>query len=482
MERNKPVYDRPAREPPRTASPPGKRRLIPPSVPSAITPSTAAQRSRRRWPWAVGAALAALTLGACATRIMPTPVIYRHGGADPFALVAPERRSREVEVFYATDRARTSAEAAPATYGTGRGVALRLGRATVRLGAKDADWNTLVEQTRAGSRPTIKIETVEEFGALWTTLPETPRQTTGQTTGETTGGEPTGHPQDPIRAPAERFTEAVNARLGASRTRDIVLHVPGFNTSFTKPIERMAGVAHMLSRDAVCIAYSWPSWDIPLGYGMQMVRARSSVRNLRELILLLAEHTDAEHIHIIAYSNGAQLATDALLQIRLLFSALRPDDLRRHLRIARAIYAAADEDLHYFQGACLDGLLDVAERTVVYTSRGDTGLDLSRLFVNGTPRLGQAREVVPGMTRAEGALELIDVGPAVGRTGGGDFWAHAYWYRNPLVSSDLLLLVRHGLDPERRALVPSARGPVWTFPPDYARKAAIVAREALPAP
>lgn len=401
---------------------------------------------------------------------MPTPLIYRHDAADPFTLVAPDRRHTEVEVFYAVDRGPTGAADPYKAYGTARGESLRLGRATVRMGAENHDWATLVDETRRNTRPWLRVTHVEEFGELWTTA-ATPGGGEGEGNGSATG-DPAG---EALRGPARRFAAEINARLAASHTRDIVLHVPGFNTTFVDPIDRMACLAHFLSRDPVCIAYSWPSWPTALEYDKQLVRARASVRNLRQLLLFLAAETDVEHIHVIAFSNGAQIATDALVQIRLANPGLGRDELRARLKIGHVVYAAADEDLIHFRGALLDRIDEAAESVLVYTSRRDTGLDLSRAVASNSPRVGQAREIFPDGPQR---VTLVDVAHAQARSREDDIWAHSYWYLNPWVSSDLILLLRHDLPPERRGLVPGKDGP-WTFPDDYPARAAAIARDAL---
>ena len=48
--------------------------------------------------------------------------------------------------------------------------------------------------------------------------------------------------------------------------------------------------------------------------------------------------------------------------------------------------------------------------------------------------------------------------------------SHTFWYDDPWVSNDLLLLLIFGLLPEERALVAGAISTgarYWAFPPDY---------------
>ncbi len=409
--------------------------------------------------------------------MMPTPLIYRDGTLDPFDLVPPEDRTTTIDVFFATDRAPSGFRTPASAYGSARGLALRLGRAGVRLGPESLTWDSLVARTRSNARPTMTVARVEEFGTLWTTIPETDP--------EFPAARASASPDDPIREPARRFASEINRRLERSRSRDIVIHVPGFNTPFATPAYRMAWLEHWLSRDAVCISYSWPAWGTAFGYSQQLSNARTSVPNLRRLIEFLAAETSAEQIHLIGLSNGTQMLLDTLLQLRLAHASSPREELRRRLRIGHVIFAAADEDLDYFRGAYLDRFDDLAESVLVYTSRHDLGLALSRIFLTGSPRVGQARAYTEGLGSPDNGHEtptvLVDVTPAQVRAGD-DIYSHSYWYMNPWVSSDVILLLRRDLPPDRRALVPSPKGPGWTFPPDYPERATAIAREALSSP
>ncbi len=414
--------------------------------------------------------LVGLCLVGCVDRMMPTPLIYRDPGPDPFTLVPPEERTTHVSVLYATDRA-PSGSAYPSTaYAGVRGSSLRLGLSTVRIGSTNPDWDAFVQRVRKATRLGLHITDTEEFGALWTTIPEADPGFLAARDSRSV--------DDPIREPARRFAAEINARLDRTRRKDIVLYVPGFNTSFATPIYRMAGLAQYLSGDAVCIAYSWPAWQTALGYQQQVNIARSSVRNLRELIEFLAEGTDAEHIHLFAYSNGAQMLTDALVQLRL--SEPDADQLRRNLRIGYVIYAAADEDLQHFRGACLDGVEDLGLGTVVYSTRADIGLILSRVTMTGSERLGQAARIRPPDAPARpGATVVVDTTRPLRRWNADGLYDHSYWYTNPWVSSDIILMLRHDLPPGRRGLVRSRAPDGWAFPADYPEAATAIARQAL---
>lgn len=419
-------------------------------------------------------AVAALSAG-CVQRMMPTPLIYQNPGPDPFTLVPVEERSDHIDVLFASDRAPTRYDTPEAAFSNDRGASLRLGRAVVRFGTGDPDWDALIERIRQDRRPKSTIIDLEEYGKLWTTIPETDAQFRS--------ARGSASPDDDVRTPARRFADELNSRLAKTRHKDVVIYIPGFNTAFDLPVHRMASLGHYLSGDAVCIAYSWPSWQVPFGYSKQLATARTSTRNVREFLKFLASETDVRRIHVIGYSNGAQVLTDALLQLRLELGDAPPEELQRRTRLGYLIYAAADEDLHYFRNACLDGIEDMAVGTVVYASRADIGLHLSWFFASGTRRVGQATHVhrAPDAGRPNAAV-VVDATRAIYRWHGDGLYDHSYWYTNPWVSSDIILMLRHDLPPQRRALVPASNAPpgtAWAFPGDYRQRAANIARDAL---
>jgi esterase/lipase superfamily enzyme len=418
-------------------------------------------------PRAIASLLALLLLGSgCSStwKMMPTPVAYREGRVDPFADIAPHNQTTTVQILYATDRKRSTSTNKQTPYGAKRDTALNLGVATVQIGSKDATWEQVERASRTKKRPPMRIVETEQFGPLWTTISAAQPEARAEAVASTS-------PDDPIREPARRFVDEVNARLASAGTNDIVVYVHGFNTPFAAPIHMMAQFEHYMAHDVVCIAYSWPSRATPIGYSTQLFKAGTTIRKLRELLILLAEHTDVDRIHLVSYSAGAPILAETLLQLRLIHADTPPDEIRERTRIGTVVFAGADEDVEYIRGLALDKVGEIFDSVTIYMSRTDAAMVLSRTFTTGTARLGRAlnelNEAELEAVRAQDKLQVVDVTRAVNIAGGGDIWSHAYWYLNPWVSTDVIAQFRYRLPPEERALQREQDQAVWEFPKDY---------------
>lgn len=418
----------------------------------------------------LGALVLALTAVGCSTRSSPTPLPFRAGAPLDLAQAASDP-TRDVSVLYATTRRPAGSNG----YSQRRGVTTRLGVADVRFGKNGQSPQDIAEAFANNKRPGVKITDVREFGELWRSIPlsdprfiELPDAPAGQRR--------TIDPDHELAQPEAAFVDEVNRRVAGGRR--ILLYVPGFNTSFESPIHIAAEFAQYLRGEAVPIVFSWPARSSPLGYSKQLTNAEASVRALRNLIELLIEDTDAEAIDVLAYSAGAPMVSDGLMQLRFKHNSLRGEDLHERLRIGTVIYAGADEDIDRFRAMYLDGFPDIAERITLYSSGRDTGLILSEFMVRGSKRLGRlAENLSEAERRLLGSLgsttDVIDVSQAQGRAGGGDVFSHAYWFGNPWVSADVLARLRYGLAADERGLerrTVTRNGtpdPVWRFPRDY---------------
>ena len=395
--------------------------------------------------------------------MMPAPVTFESGGINPFEDVAVADRRTDIGVLYATDREYSAEEALDKRYGNQRGLSLRLGMAKVRFGPEDLDWQTLEEDSRSNAGLSLDLLELEDLGRLWTTIPLSEEDFWKARDSVSW--------DDDIRLAARRFVEEVNARLAVSTWKEIVIYVPGANTPFVSPVNMMAQFSHFMGRDGVFIAFSWPARGNPFSYSKQLTSAGTSVRNLRQLILLLATETTADRINLIGYSVGSPIMSNALLQLRLLLENDQQEDIRRTVQIGSVIYAGADEDHNHFRNLYLDGFQQLADSITIYTSDKDRALGISKAFTTGSARLGRVSEnLSPNDLKAlekDSHTSLIDVENAKSIAGKADPFAHGYWYGNSWVNQDVINILRTKSAPGERGLVLDDDNPIWIFPDDY---------------
>src|SRR5262245_8829220 len=308
----------------------------------------------RRLATAVALVLATLVASCSQTIVrtmVPTPIVMQDERLDFSRIVAPDRRLTEESVFFATTRAPAPPES-PERY-TSRAGDVRLGVARVQLGEPGWSYDDLVESDRM-SRPEsprqARVVAVEEFGIF---------------------GAPGGAAERELVAAIDRQVERVP-------DRSVVIYVPGYRATFDQVMVLMGSWAHFLGSNSTVIAFSWPTGTRFWNYLLDCPRARAFVPDIARLIALVAEHSQARRLNLVAFSCGSPLLAEALVQLREAHPDEDGDALQRHYRIANDIYIAADIDLQTFARSYLPALAAIAQRTEVYLSENDSALKFAR--------------------------------------------------------------------------------------------------------
>jgi esterase/lipase superfamily enzyme len=224
----------------------------------------------------------------------------------------------------------------------------------------------------------------------------------------------------------------------------------------------------------VVLAFLWPSGGSILRYFTDVANAAASVDSFVRLIELLAEHTQAAHIDVLAYSAGAQITSPGLARLGMPRPGETREQLRQRLRLAEVYFAAPDIDTRRFVDD-LGGYLDLVNRVTVAANLNDSALRVASI-VHRASRAGRPdpteldAEQTAFMVEASNQLgfDLIKVNPddipQLPKT------SHAFWYEDPWVSGDLLGLMLLKAAPPQRGLEAQI-GPrasrYWTFPPDF---------------
>lgn len=263
------------------------------------------------------------------------------------------------------------------------------------------------------------------------------------------------------------------------------MYVHGANNNFYRSVAQGAQYRHFTARTAPVVVYAWPSTENFLTYKKDVANIEATVPVFVRFIKLLSQHSKAERINILAYSSGAQLATQALTVLGSDSSIRDRERYRSRLRLGTIYFAAPDTDYPTFLRQ-LRRFADLVDNVTVTINEDDFVLAIAQTFGGQQSRLGAPddREVNPidlawvTELSQDGKLDVIYIDTdAIPNISTG---SHGYWYENSWVSADALVLLNSDLRPEDRGLVrvvDDEGAEVWHFPPDYAERVEEVIRK-----
>src|SRR5262249_2328738 len=280
--------------------------------------------------------------------MFPAPILVKDPRLDFTRFVAREHRTTDVQVFYATTRA-PAPEGYPERYSRKPGDAVRLGVARVQLGEPGWSFADLVESDRTSRVDTLRparVLSVEEFGVMGS--------------------------DDADRS----LVAGIDRQVGTSRTGEAVIYIPGYRVTFDQVMVLMGTWAHYLGSSSSVVAFSWPTVTGVWNYFLDCRRARALVPDIARLVKLVAEHSQARRLNLIAFSCGGPHLAEALVALRERHPEEDAAALERRYRIANAIFVAADNDLPTFAPSHPPALTDVSRRPEGYLSADDWALRL----------------------------------------------------------------------------------------------------------
>ena len=398
------------------------------------------------------------TIGRDEINLMPAPDVYYDGLLDPLPETDPMEKIPYGGVLYATDRKPAQSEDYENYYLNKRGQLLRLGVAKISLHEKDIGWEEVRKKSLLKSRTDnfpISVTDIEQFGILESTIPGfAQREDYGV---EDYDGE-------------EEFTNAVNEQLARSHRKHIYIYVHGYKVVFENPMLVATELWHFMGYDGVMVGYAWPSTPSKWAYLRDTDTSNGYARHFRKFIEYLGEYTDAEKIHIIAFSNGTRMVARAFEQLALKHHDVDRENIHKKLKLGNLILVGSDVDREVFVAYLADGALDVPQHMSIYVSDKDKALGFAR-WLTRNYRLGQmvdAEQLTPAVHRLltdhQDHISVIDVSDAEGAdTGNG----HGYFRQSPWVSSDIFMMLLYDLNPEQRGLKLKSNKPIWKFPDDY---------------
>ena len=409
--------------------------------------------------FALASAAACSSGGPYQVELMPAPDVYDERTVDPFILTGLVDTPPNFPLLYATDRRpleEGEVQDGHRFYGNERGHLLRVGEATIQVGKGGYTWQEARQISLLKERDEdypLQVKGVEEYGVVSQSL--------------TAWFDPAGFD----RGPEERFVKEINARMAATDSRDVVVYVHGYKVNFENPILVASELWHFLGYKGAFVAYSWPSTPKTLAYVSDLEDATNAARNFREFLMMIADKTEVERIHVIGYSAGTRMVTRAIADLALMGRLdYTKEQKRARTKLHNVILVGSDVDAQLFAGYLADGWFSVMNRFTVYMSGGDAALGMSRR-VFGKNRVGQMFEDPANLpenfvdfVEERPNFMVIDVTDAAGSMSGN---GHSYFRSSPWVSSDILMNLYFNLSPAERGLVQREDSPVWTFPPTY---------------
>ncbi len=414
--------------------------------------------------------LCVLATAGCAPTLMRTPTLYLDSAPEPWADVPAGLRTAYADVLYATDRLPVAPRRGGLRYGYERSPALKFGECRVRFG-HGLRWERLAAESltrrRADSIPLL-IERVEEQGGF----PATPWILARA--GDSAVPDPAVLAEH--AAAERRFQSLVAEHLAATPRKEAWVFVHGFNTQFDEAAIILAELWHFLGRAGVPVIYSWPAGSGlgVRGYNYDRESGEFTVLHLKHFLAALAQTPELERIHLIAHSRGVDVLSSALRELVIHYRAVHPDDFAaagRALKLGHLVLAAPDIDLDVARQRLVgERIGGVCQTVTLYSSPDDIAMAAAKwLFIStlrlGTLGLADLREDERTLLAQLPGVTFIDARVAT------DLVGHSYFYQNPAVSSDLILLLRDGRLPgaeHGRPLIPESAS-FWRLTDDYLR-------------
>ncbi len=400
-------------------------------------------------------------LTACSTvhKLPITPNLYSSQAPYPVQDIASSEQGITSKIFYMTDRNPVSEGEGLTRYDKERSASMAFGEATVTYG-DDISWDRLIGAGLLNSeRPSVKITSIDEVNRF----PETPLIFSATPDGLIVKqDEATQYSQsiDTVRT-------TIAERLRSANQTDIILYVHGFNVSFEKAVLGLNDVWHFGGRQAVPIAYSWPSGSGNLfGYFTDRESGEFTVYHLKETLRVISSMPEVENIHIIAHSRGTDITTTALRELVIEHRAAgkKPTE---SLKVKNLIMAAPDLDYGVVtQRLIAEKFGPAFGQITIYMNEGDSALGVAQGLMRGI-RFGKLTADRQSEREAQIFNNVKNVSFVNVKDVSG-FLGHGYFSQHPGALSDIITLIRTGSKPgtQERPLT-HIEGNFWALDRSY---------------
>jgi esterase/lipase superfamily enzyme len=288
------------------------------------------------------AAAIALALGCCGCSAR-----LPQGSLLPVAQAETEGTSR-VPVLVATERKRSTADAAGEMFGRERAEEMSYASVTVSIPPDAARRIGEVQWP-----PSLPGDPRQSFAALSANYLDKPALVT-----------------------------ALSASAQQSPSGKVLIFVHGFNNHFDEAVFRFAQIIHDSKVPALPLLFSWPSRGLVglSAYQEDLQSATESRVALEQLFDLVGANANVKEVTILCHSMGCFLTLEALRS-----KAVR--DGRVGDKVKNVLLVAPDVDVNLFD-AEIRQMGRARPRFVLFVSQDDHALKLSKAIGGGITRLG----------------------------------------------------------------------------------------------
>jgi len=401
--------------------------------------------------------LGLILLAGCQSQLllMPTPEVLKDPRFDVFAANPEPMTSNTIATLYATTRVPEAPPGSPFFTATPDDE-IHIGYTVNRIGDENLNLFELIDQSTTGER-------AEKFA--WSVL-EAP----------ILGSAPRPGDSRPSTAPPAGLNDSLhqlNDYINDNPIKELTIYVHGASNTFNWSVSQGAQFQYFTGDNAMVLSFSWPSPGSIFGYGRDKRRSDESAADLAYLIELLARHSDATRINLLAYSAGGRVVGRALAQL-----GSRHED-RETLRLGQVYLTQSDQALEEFVHG-LPVFIHLLEGLTITAAEGDPVLTMASM-TDRKIRLGAVGQNSPKLDIDEelrgrvidilnsDTVVLVDLAnvPATGYR-----FSHGAWYDSSWVSTDVMVTLLGGLSATERGLtfdmVDGVQ--VWSFPPDYVER------------
>jgi hypothetical protein len=335
----------------------------------------------------------------------------------------------------------------------------------VRVGDETLDWPTLHRLSLSADteeRPILELKQLEQLAKL--------------DAGERVEDSPA----------VQAFFRRIDEALASSPNAELLVYVHGSNNTVPRAAAQASQFRHFTGRRMVVVVFMWPSAGSILRYLTDVGNAAATVDTFARFVELLAAHTKASMIDVLAYSAGAQVTSPALAKLAQPRLGETREQLRARLRLGQIYFTAPDIDTRRFVDD-MKAYVDLADRVTLSLNMNDSVLRFAAI-VNRASRAGRpdptelSAEQTTFLIDAANELrfDMINVNPEdIPNLPPG---SHAFWYEDPWVSGDMLVQFLLNRPPDQRGLddqaTPAGKR-YWGFPVDFDVRVRRIVRSAI---